>query len=205
MAKPNATKDWSDYKTGTAGEVTITRTGNFQVVVGAVSRRYWVVRLRSVVLLPAETPTKAIDIGDKPLRQSPDGSLKLAATDAEIDGSTFKLDGGDIKHVAWWNTGEGFIRWPIQINKPGAFSVRLTYSLATNINNNRIETNIGGQKLTNTVASSGGLDDFKTVKLGEVTLEKSDNLDVVMSSKSTTEGGLVMYLRSVSLVPVRKE
>ncbi len=200
IARPKATKGWSYFEAGTAGEVTITKAGDLQVVLSAVARHYWVMAVRSVSLRPAETPTQAIDISDKPIKQSADGSLKLNPTDAEIDGSTFKLEGAEKKYIVWWNTGEGFIRWPIKIDKPGAFKVRLTYSLATN-NNSRIETIVGGQKLTNTVAPSGGLDDSLTTTLGEVTLGKSNNLDVVMSSKSTTENGLVMYLRSVSLIP----
>jgi hypothetical protein len=204
LTRPKSTKDWFDFRTGRAGEITITKTGEIKVVMRAISRRYWVLAVRSVTLLPAETPTNAIDISDKPVKQSADGSLKLAATDAEIDGNTFKLEGGDIKYIVWWNTGEDFIRWPIKIDKPDTFSVRLTYSLANK--NSQIETVVGGQKLINTITPGRGLDDVKTEKLGEVTLEKLDNFDVVMRSTSTTEGSnIVMYLRSVSLVPVHKK
>lgn len=93
-AKPKAGADWTDFREGQAGEVTISGTGYFPVVVKAVSRPgNYVLNLRSVTLAPADLPTTALDIGDKPATQGSNGSIKLTATEAQIDGEVARLEG----------------------------------------------------------------------------------------------------------------
>ncbi|MDR3404159.1 MAG: hypothetical protein P4L99_16800 [Chthoniobacter sp.] len=227
-AKPQPTKSWTDYQIGNAGEIAVSKPGDLPVVVKAISNPLgWVMNLRSVTLLPVETPTKAIEIRDKPIAQAADGSVKLTATNAEIDGQTSRLEGGEKKFIVWRNGPEGFIKWPVKIDEPGTFSILATYSLATSTSTRQVQIDGGGQKTTvalpptvsdrskvsltvagQTVASTlkagGGWDDFKTEKLGSVTVSKGGYCEVILSSPEPL-GTLVMHLQSVSLVPVGKE
>jgi hypothetical protein len=101
-AKPKAGADWMDFREGQAGEVALTGTGYFPVVVKPVSKPSdYLFDLRSVTLAPAEVPTTALDISDKPARQGSGGSIKLTADDAEIDGQVAKLEGGDQRYLVW--------------------------------------------------------------------------------------------------------
>ena len=82
--QPRPTKSWGDYLSGNAGEVTIDKPGLVPVVLTPVSRPHdSIVDLRSVTLVPAETPTKAIDIVDSPISAAADGSFTLGAAEAE--------------------------------------------------------------------------------------------------------------------------
>src|SRR5205823_4304765 len=90
--RPTAGKDWLDVRAGNAGEVTIGKAGNLQVAAVPVSKPHaFMMNLFSIVLLPIETPTETIDIRDEPIKQSANGSIKLTATDAEIDGEAIRL------------------------------------------------------------------------------------------------------------------
>lgn len=227
-AKPQPTKSWTDYQIGNAGEITISKPGDFPVVVKAISNPLgWVMNLRSVTLLPAETPTEAMEIRDKPIAQAADGSLKLTATDAEIDGQACRLEGGEEKYVVWRNSPEGFIKWPVSIDKPGTFSVQVTYSLATSTSTRQVQVDgegrrttvalpptvsdsskvgvtLAGQTVSNTLKAGGGWDDFKTEKIGAVTVSKGGKFEIIFSSPEPL-GTLVMHLESVSLVPAGEE
>ncbi|MEP6672272.1 MAG: hypothetical protein ABJF10_24120 [Chthoniobacter sp.] len=227
-AKPQPTKAWTDYQIGNAGEITVSKPGDIPVVVKAISNPLgWVMNLRSVTLLPAETPTKAIEIRDKPIAQAADGSLKLTATNAEIDGQTSRLEGGENKFIVWRNGPEGFIKWPVSIDEAGTFSIEATYSLATSTSTRQVQIDkegpettvtlpptvsdsskvsvaVAGQTVANILKASSGWDDFKTEKVGSITISKGGSFEVVFSSPEPL-GTLVMHLQSVSLVPVGKE
>ena len=227
-AKPQPTKAWTDYQIGNAGEITVSKPGDLTVVVKAISNPLgWVMNLRSLTLVPAETPTKAIEIRDKPIAQAADGSLKLTATNAEIDGQTSRLEGGEKKFIVWRNGPEGFIKWPVRIDEPGTFRIHATYSLATSTSTRQVQIDGEGQKTTvalpptvsdrskvslmvagqtvaNTLKAGSGWDDFKTETLGSVTVSQGGNCEVIFSSPEPL-GTLVMHLQSVSLVPVGKE
>src|SRR6185295_17499819 len=122
------------------GQVTISKRGDLPVVVKPISNPLGLVmNLRSITLLPAETPTAAIEIRDKPITQAADGSLKLTATNAEIDGQARRLEGGEKKYIVWRNSPEGFIKWPVRVDKPGTFSIEFTYSLATSTSTRQVQ------------------------------------------------------------------
>lgn len=225
-AKPKPTGKWTDYKTGDAGEVTISEPGDYPVVVKALSKPWgFVMNLRSITLIPAGSPTRAIDISDKALTQAADGSLKLTALNAELDGQTARLEGVEKKYIAWWNSPTRFIKWPIRVDKPGTFTVRFTYALAissytsqvqfgsdggsvatlppTINDSSEVTMSVNGQTLTATFKAGNGLSDFKTEKVGEMSFDKPGEYEVVLKSNKEL-GALVMNLEAVSLIPVGK-
>jgi predicted secreted protein len=227
-AKPKPTKAWTDYKTGNAGEVTISKSGDLPVVIKPISKPYgYVMNLRSVALRPVETPTDAIDISDSLIAQEPDGTLELNATNAEIDGQAGRLEGGEKKYLVWWSSPDASIKWPVKLHKPGTFRVEWTYSLAKSSYSRQIEVTEGGKKFTTepetitsdssgvelvvgdkslaaTLKAGSGWDDYKTESLGEMIIKNPGELEVVLKSPKAL-GALVMHLRSISLVPVGKE
>jgi hypothetical protein len=203
-AMPKAGSSWSDYKEGSAGDVTITGTGIIPVVVKPLSKpANWVVNLRSVTLAPAALPTTAIDISDTPARQARDGSIRLTADGAEIDGQAAKLEGGDKKYVVWMGSSDGGILWPAVVDQPGRFDVMVTYSLAQTGKASNVMLSAGGQSIAGNVLPGHGWDDFKTANLGTVDIRSKGDLQVALTS-STAPGVHIMNLRSVELVPLRK-
>ena len=201
-AKPKAGGEWTDYKTGDAGEITISKPGNLQVVAKPLSKPWgFIMNLRSVTLRPGETRGRAADISDQPVKQAHDGSLELTSTEAEMDGLAARLEGGETKCIAWWNSPERFIKWPVHVNKPGIYDVLLSYSMERNAHS-KLEIDVGQQKITVTLQSSGDLDAFKTEKVGEAKIDGAGNFDVVLKSPEEF-GHHVMNVRSVELIPVQ--
>jgi hypothetical protein len=64
-----------------------------------------------------------------------------------------------------------------------------------------IAITVDGQTLKQTLTSGTGLDDFKTVPSGEITIERAGLFHLGITS-TKERGGLVMHLRAVLLNPV---
>jgi hypothetical protein len=202
--KPKPGKNWADYKVGDAGEVDIKEPGDLPVVLTPLSiANAFVINLRDVVLLPADTPTHAINIADVRVKQAGDGAVRLAASEAEIDGSSCRLEGGDKKFIVWWNSPFTSIQWPVALQKPGSYSIQLTYSLGNTDTDSEVDFSLGDQTVHGTLAPGSGLDDFKTVSLGRMTLGKGDLQAILRSTKEP--GGLVMHFESISLHPDERQ
>ena len=204
-AKPKPGANWADYKVGQAGDVAITGTGIFPVLVKPLSKPHeMILNLRSVTLASADLPTTAIDIADKPIKQGRGGTLKLTADDAEIDGQVAKLEGGDNKYVVWWGSRESGIAWPVVVEKPGRFNVMVTYSLAGTEASSNVTCSARGRSITGKLPPTNRWDNVKTAKLGMLNIEDKGNVNVVVTSPM--EPGLhIMNLRAVELVPARGE
>jgi hypothetical protein len=164
----------------------------------------YVIDLRSVTLAPADAPPSAsIDIADTPLRQAHDGSIKLTALDAEIDGQVARLEGGDRKYIVWWGSRESSITWPVAIEKPGRFNVMVNYSLAETGSSSDVTLTAAGQSITGRLPPTPGWDFPKTAKLGTLEIGQAGDLQVGIASPM--DPGLhIINLRGVDLVPARK-
>jgi predicted secreted protein len=203
MARPKAGASWADFRQGQAGEVTITGTGYFPVVVKPVSKPGdYVMNLRSVTLAPADRPTTALDIRDKPVPQSSNGSIKLTAEEAEIDGQVARLEGGDEKYIVWRGNRDIGIAWPLIVDKPGRFNVTVTYSLGAS-GSSDVTLTAGGQSISGKLPPTHSWDNFETAKLGTLDLQDLGNLQVAMNS-SMEPGVRIMNLRAVQFAPADK-
>jgi predicted secreted protein len=199
-AKPKAGADWFDFKEGRAGEVTISGTGYFPVVVKPVSKPSdYLFNLRSVTLAPADLPTTALDIGDKPVKQTGDGSIKLTAEEAEIDGLVARIEGGDKKYLVWRANRDVGIMWPATVDKPGEFNVMVTYSLAQS-DSSDVTLSAGGQKASGKLAPTHSWDNFETAKLGMVEIQDKGDLEIALNSPMEP-GVHIANIQSVELVP----
>src|SRR5688572_15471140 len=63
-------------------------------------------------------------------RQADDGSIRLEAADAKIEGPNARLEGGDKKKgVIWWTSVDTSLHWAANAREPGNYRVELNYSL----------------------------------------------------------------------------
>jgi len=201
-AKLKAGKDWKDYLTGRAGEVTIDQSGDIPVVVKALSKpRGYVMNLRSITLLPVDIPSQATDISDQSIPQSDDGSFELTAVDAEIDGRSAKMEGGEKEWLVWWNNSERSIKWSIKVDRASTFDVMLTYSMETGVTDTQIEIGVGDRTVGTSLLPGMGLDDFRTEKVGQVEIREPGDLALVLKATKASAARM-MNLRSISLIPV---
>ena len=200
VAKPKAGGSWADFRVGQAGEVTITGTGYYPVVVKPVSKPSdYVINLRSVTLAPADLPTTAADISDKPVKQAGDGSIKLTAEEAEIDGLVARIEGGDKKYLVWRGNRDIGITWPAIVEKPGKFNVMFTYSLVAT-DSSDVTLSAGGKKTPGKLPPTHGWDNFETAKLGTLEIPDKGNVQIALSSPMEP-GVRIINLQSVELVP----
>jgi predicted secreted protein len=201
-AKPKAGADWMDFREGQAGEITISGTGYFPVVVKPVSKPSdYVFNLRSVTLVPADLPATALDISDKPIKQGSEGSIKLTAEDAEIDGTVARLEGE--KYLVWRGNRDIGIVWPVSVDKPGRFDVTVTYSLAEP-GSSDVTLNAGSQSISGKAPPTPGWDDFKTATLGTIDIQDKGDLQVALTSPMKP-GARIMNLRAIELAPVNRQ
>jgi alpha-L-fucosidase len=139
-----------------------------------------------------------------PLRQAGDGTLSLFAADADVHAANAKLEkkGSNPYNIGYWTNANDTVSWDATVDKPGAFSVDLEYSLAPNSKGAEISIDFGNSKSI-PVKLEAGKDflDFKTVNVGQVELGAGP---VSITVKPTKKPGLaVMDLRRIELKPAR--
>jgi hypothetical protein len=130
-------------------------------------------------------------------RQAADGSLKLLAQDADVAGGVQAE--GDPPNLGYWTNEDGAATWRLQIDHPGRFTVTLEYALDPASPGSQYILTLAGQSLTGTLAVTKGWQDYATVNLGAVALDKGGNVLTIKPAKKPAIG--LMNLRSVTLSP----
>jgi alpha-L-fucosidase len=129
--------------------------------------------------------------------QDADGTMVLPAPLAEIHGSTAQVESkGGQPNIGYWTNARDWVSWQFKIGKGGRFDVMAT--VATPAQSSRFEVAVGEQKLTAQVEKTGDYETFKTVKLGQVQLEKGTH---ELSIKPMRGAWQAINLRSVVLKP----
>lgn len=201
-AIPKAGNGFDDYKTAKAGEVAISKAGDVQVVVRPLEKsREFVIVIRNVSLLPAETPSEAVDISGTAIKQANDGSFEITAGDAQISGVNAQLETGGDKNIGYWSDVGTSLIWSINVAKPGNYRVELNYSLVESCEGSKVAISVGDQTVKAKPKPTKAWTDYKTGNAGEVTISKPGDLPVVVKPISKPFG-FVMNLRSVALRPV---
>jgi alpha-L-fucosidase len=129
--------------------------------------------------------------------QEADGSMVLPAPLAEIHGGGAQVESkGGQANIGYWTNSRDWVSWQFKLEKPGRFDVMAT--VATPAESSKFEVAVGEQKLAAQVAKTGDYETFKTVKLGEVRLEKGT---YELSIKPVRDQWQAINLRSVVLKP----
>ena len=136
------------------------------------------------------------------VRPAAAGSLTLTAEECEIHGHTMQLEGkkDGPKNVGYWRNADNWISWSGQIDKPGKYSVELTYSCPAASQGTTFDVEAGKAKVTGAVEATGGWDDYKPHTIGEVTIAKPGPLEIIVRPKKKAADA-IMNLRSVKLTP----
>jgi hypothetical protein len=88
----------------------------------------------------------------------------------------------------------------VHADKPGKYAVELNYSCDAKSAGGEYELAAGDQKLTGTVASTGSADDLKSVKVGELSLDKPGDVTITVRPTKSVKGS-VMNLKALKLTP----
>ena len=103
-----------------------------------------------------------------PLPQAADGTIQLPAADAEIVGSTAKLEGGEAPNIGYWLDTKDYLQWQVQVDKPGEYEVALNYACLESSAGSEYSVSVGDRTLAGKVPATGGWGDYRVVKLGTV-------------------------------------
>ena len=71
-----------------------------------------------------------------------DGSIHLAATDAEIMGSHLAVEGSDPANLGYWIDANDYATWTFRVEKAGAYTPELMYSAQPGSGGSQIELSV---------------------------------------------------------------
>ncbi len=127
-------------------------------------------KVDTVIVLKVSDPLNVEKVLPK---QDSSGMLVLTAVEAYIHnahGTDTKLEEKNNKqNIGYWTDPRSFVQWEFVIDRPGRFDVLAEIAVQDDVSGLSIIS--GDQKLRATVTSTGGFQNFKTVKLGEITIE----------------------------------
>ncbi len=130
-----------------------------------------------------------------------DGSLTLAARDAEVHGSSAQYEVGNGKdNIGYWTNAQDYVTWAVEAPSGGRYAVEVTYACEPDAAGSTYTVGPeGGPSVSGTVASTGSWTDWKTMRLGEITLPAGRSILAVHVTRMPS--GAAMNLKQVRLIP----
>ncbi len=159
------------------------------------------------ITLPAEAPDKidsviVIDLDGPATVRASDGSLLLAAANADIEGCASLQESKSVKNIGGWTDKDVKISWAVD-TRAGVYHVVLTYACGPDCAGSDVDVTVGDQKVSGHIESTGSFDDFKKISLGEIVIAKS-GAAVVTIKATKMQAAAVMNLSEIKLTPVSK-
>ncbi|BDI29008.1 hypothetical protein CCAX7_10590 [Capsulimonas corticalis] len=150
-----------------------------------------------------------IDPFSRMIQPQKDGAYTLTATDAEIHGTTARLESADnIDDVGYWTNLTDNVSWTLAVPRAqaGKYKVTLEFACPANTTGGQYEIAIDGQpdnKITGAAGVTANWDTFATVNLeGTLTLS-GDHATLRMSPKTMPALG-ILNLRRLTLTRVEE-
>jgi len=130
-----------------------------------------------------------------------DGSFRLTANDATLNGSTIQLEGGRTGNIGYWTRSSDSVEWKLR-SPAGAYAVTLDYACEPGSEASTFEIVVDGTAtgMTGLVAKTNSWQDYRTLAL-DGTLTLTAGTHVLRVVPKTKPGTAVMNLRRVSLTP----
>jgi alpha-L-fucosidase len=151
----------------------------------------------SVIVLEIRGEPSVLEVG---LTQAADGTIKLLAEDAEIQGSGLRLENrGGRPNVGYWGSASDYVQWPVQVNQPGTFRVEVTYACEPGSAGSEYSVVAGGSKVTGKVEATRDWDTFTAAQPGQIRLNQGKAIICVKPAGTKINGAGLMNLRSVVL------
>jgi len=134
--------------------------------------------------------------------QGEDGSIVLRPVDADIHSrmnTTPRVESqDDDAALSYWTDPTAWVKFKLQLNRPGTFEVLVETSSA--VDGSRMGVEIGNGRLDVAVPNTGGNDKYAETTVGRVTLAQPGVYEVDV--RPHEEGWQAVNLRSIKLVPV---
>lgn len=118
-----------------------------------------------------------------------DGSLLLKASNCEIYGKTLVLE-KQYGNLGYWSSPDDHAVWTVDVPKAGRYAVSFDYACDNGTAGNTFILLAGTEKLTGKVAGTGTWDDYKTARVGEISLA-AGRQQVILRAAGSIRGAMI--------------
>ncbi len=137
------------------------------------------------------------------IRAEQDGSMRLAAVDAEVHGGHARYEsGGGKDNIGYWTTVDDWVEWALEVGKSGVYTVEISYACEQGTGGATFALTAPGARLTGTVRETGSWTTFIKEPLGSMQLV-AGRQRIAVRPRSMPRSA-VMNLKAVRLAPVRE-
>jgi len=151
-------------------------------------------RIASVVAVKIKG---ALKIENPGIAQDYDGSIALAASEANIHGGNLKYETGEHRdNLGFWVDAADWADWEVKVSKPGKFEVSAEIAAPAA---SAFVISANGQSLNGKAPNTGDYGKFRSVKLG--TLKISSTGKITIAVKPVVDGWQPINLKSIRLKP----
>ena len=140
------------------------------------------------------------------LKQGGDGRIVLPADLAELNnpgsGDQMRLEtkeGPGRYNIGFWSDPRAWVKWTFKVAKPGTFDV--VAEVANPADTSRFQIQLGRQKISATVGTTGGWFTYKRETIGRVTIDAAGQYE--LSMRPDPQGWKPLNLCEVFLNPVK--
>lgn len=161
---------------------------------------------RTATVIVVEVAGEVQPTATAAITQGQDGSIALKAATAEVEGSArLEQKGAGEPNIGFWTSARDFVRWTVRVDRPGTFDVELDYACDATSGGTEARLVVGGKdQLTWKVEPTGDWAGFKTIKIGQVKIEKAGVVTIDVKVRNKPQGAQgVMNLRSLVFKPVK--
>jgi putative heme-binding domain-containing protein len=135
------------------------------------------------------------------IKPEPGGSLKLAASQAEIYGPNLIFE-KQYGNLGYWAHADDFAVWTVDVPKAGKYAVTLDWACENSTAGNTFVLEANTDRLLGKVAGTGTWDIYKQAQIGEITLAAGTQLVTFRPAGPVT--GSLIDLRMIRLAKIDK-
>lgn len=103
--------------------------------------------------------------------------------------------------ISKWNSPEDKASWMLDVQKPGKYTVEITYSAPEKSYGAKYSVKAGDKVLSAQIQKTGLDFDYKTFHLGEIEFENPGKSEIIVAPAENLESDL-MYFKSITLLSV---
>ena len=146
-------------------------------------------------------PHEAARLAIQPIRPAADGTLTLAADEAELHGRRIRVEvRTKAGNIGFWDNPKDWASWTVAFPSPAAYE--LTAQCATPTGPRDFVVEVAGQKLAGTAPRTKSWDNYTTVKLGTLRIAKAGRCPVAIRPRDARTWKAINLMR-LRLRPVK--
>ncbi len=154
--------------------------------------------LADVIAFVARSPKVLPGNQPRTVAPSPDGTIRMEASTAEILGPSLTYE-TEFGNLGYWRSNTDQATWTFHVDQPLTYTVSLDWACDDSVAGNSFRLRIDDQEERGTVAGTGGWSVYRTVTLREIPLEPGDHR-LELRPAGPIRGALA-DVRSISLRP----